>query len=80
MRRIRRRRRFVRVANLVRALIRATLGAVSALVASTVYLSLRLGQQPEAFSPRAQGAVRAAVLLGFVIGLIAFPWPRRLRQ
>lgn len=79
-RRVRRRRRFVRVANLVRALIRAVLGALSASVATTVYLSLRLGQQPEAFGPRAQGAVRAALLLGFLIGLVAFPWPRRLRD
>ncbi len=76
----RRRRRFVRVANLVRALIRAALGAVSAFVATTVYLSLRLGQSPEAFGPRAQGAVRAAALLGCLIGLVAFPWPRRLRE
>lgn len=79
-RRRRRRRRFVRVSNLVRALIRAALGAVSAFVATTVYLSLRLGQSPEAFGPRAQGAVRAAVLLGCLIGLVAFPWPRRLKQ
>ncbi len=67
------------MANLIRALIRAALGAVSALVASTVYLSLRLGQSPEEFGPRAEGAVRAAVLLGFLIGLVAFPWPRRLK-
>lgn len=79
-RRRRRRRRFVRVANLVRALIRAALGAVTAFVAATVYLSLRLGQSPEAFGPRAQGAVRAAVLLGLLIGLVAFPWPRRLKE
>lgn len=80
MRRIRRRRRFVRVANLFRALIRAALGAVTAFVAATVFLSLRLGERPEAFDPRAEGAVRAAVLVGFFIGLIAFPWPRPLRK
>jgi len=79
-RRIRRRRRFVRVANLIRAVIRGALGAVSGLVAATVYLSLRLDRPPEEFGPQAQGAVRAAVLLGFLLGLVLFPWPRRLKE